>query len=100
MKSTKKGGVTEINSLVNPLDFYSHHVDSELRDAHINSRPIIKAACIKFVITFRNQLPVTFYGDLLQMFVRFLSADNEVVHTYAAVGIDRLLASKDNGVVS
>lgn len=54
---TAAAGATTTNALVNLQDFYGQQVAPELQAANVNERPILKADALKFVTTFRSQLP-------------------------------------------
>ena len=57
----------------------------------VNTLPLIKADCLKFLIDVRSQID---RDALLVSFpecVRYLSSNNIVVQTYAAHAIERLL---------
>jgi exportin-2 (importin alpha re-exporter) len=69
----------------------------ELQAADVNSQPILKADALKFVTTFRSQLSVDIAVSLLPSFVRLLSSEHYVVHSYAATAIERFLALKESG---
>ena len=66
----------------------------ELSSPAVDERPILKADALKFLTLLRGQLPTAVllgaFGDL----IRLLGADSNVVHSYAAVAVERLLASK------
>jgi exportin-2 (importin alpha re-exporter) len=69
----------------------------ELQDAAVNERPILKADALKFVTTFRSQLPATTLLALLQPITTLLGSEQVVVHSYAATAIERFLALKEGG---
>jgi exportin-2 (importin alpha re-exporter) len=92
---TRRQGVVETNPYVNVIDFFKSSVLPELRNA--DAHPIIRADCLKFIATFRNQLPAEAYSVILPEIVKHLNAQEYVVHTYAASAIERLLFVKDKG---
>ena len=57
----------------------------------VNSLPLIKADCLKFLIHVRSQLDRDTLLVSLPECVRYLSSNNMVVQTYAAHAIERLL---------
>ncbi len=57
----------------------------------VNSLPLIKADCLKFLIHVRNQLDRDALVQSLPECARYLSSTNIVVQTYAAHAIERLL---------
>ena len=54
--------------------------------------PILKAASIKFIMTFRSLLPREIVAGAIPDIVRHLFATSSVVHSYAACAIDKILA--------
>ena len=54
---TASKGVSQVNANISLLDFFTTHVFGDLQSADIDSLPVLKADCVKFVSTFRNQLP-------------------------------------------
>lgn len=66
----------------------------ELTAADVNARPLLKAGALKFVTTFRTQLPKPVIGGTLPALIRLLGAEATVVHSYAATAIERCLASR------
>jgi exportin-2 (importin alpha re-exporter) len=96
--STTAKGITQVNQTVNILDFFSSQVLPELNDSKIDSLPILKADCLKFLAAFRSQLPPDASAMLIQTMIRFLASNQYVIHTYAAAAIERLMSVKENGV--
>jgi exportin-2 (importin alpha re-exporter) len=96
---TAAGGVTETSSLINLLDFYRAQVLPNLRTfasaPTALATPIFTADSIKFVISFRNQIPKDDYAGLIQLCVTLLEAKEPVVKTYSAACIERLLSVRD-----
>jgi hypothetical protein len=86
---------TNINPLVNLGEYLTMHILPELEATSINDRPIVKAACIKFIATFRAQFTAEHLTALLPMLIPFTGSSNFVVHTYAATAIERLLLVRD-----
>ena len=99
MKSqTAAGGVGAVNEFVNIGDFLRSYVLPELalqRTTSIDERPVVKAASIKFVATFRSQFGNDELASLLPLLVPFVGASSYVVHTYAASAIERLLLLRE-----
>ncbi len=98
---TSSAGATTTNELVNLAEFYTNHVAPELESATASSedRAVIKADCLRFVTVFRSQLAKETLLGLLPRCVNLLSCTNNVVHSYAATFIERLLAMKGRAVV-
>lgn len=60
----------------------------------INALPVLKADALKFVTNFRAHIPKQQCLALFPNLVALLGADANVVHSYAAIAIERLLAMK------
>jgi exportin-2 (importin alpha re-exporter) len=91
--STTSGGVTRVNPLVDVVSFFAAHVLPELQ-GRMSKSPVLKADALKFATVFRRQLPKEAFGALMPLCVGLLEHKSEVVHTYAAIAIDRLLTVK------
>lgn len=89
--STRERGVSSTNELVDLGEFFTSHVLPELSAADIDTLPILKSASIKFVSTFRNQLPREVLLSLIPVLSRFLKSGFYVTHTYAAACLERIL---------
>ncbi|CAM9833425.1 unnamed protein product, partial [Ectocarpus sp. 12 AP-2014] len=92
---SQAGGVSKTNAYMNVLDAFTTHVLPEIQDPDVNARPIVRADCIKFVHTFRNQFSVEQLLALMPMLIAHLKSEHTVVLTYAAMTIERMLAVKD-----
>merc|ERR1719154_994622 len=93
---TAKHGITQTNELVNLSEFCSSHVAPELNNlANAAQFPILKADCVKYMMTFRSQLPPDTVKASLPSLVHLLKSPSVVVHTYAAAAIDKILIMKD-----
>ena len=93
---TAASGATSTNQLVNIGQFFQEHVVPELSTPR-DHLPVLKADCLKFVITFRSQLPRETTLALFSSIVQLLGAESNVVHSYAATCLERALALKENG---
>lgn len=91
---TAGAGVTAVNEAVSLSDFLRGHVLPELAGPNAE-RPLAKAACVKMVAAFRSQFSRDELHALLPMLAALLPSPKFVVHTYAAVAIDRILCVKD-----
>jgi len=92
-------GVTSINTSVPVAQFFTTQIAPELQ-ANSGCHPIVKADCLKFMTLFRQFIASSVENahSYLQMMITALSENNFVIRTYAAIGIERLLAIKlDNG---
>lgn len=96
---TLAGGATETSSLINVVDFFNSFVMPQLNRSGENASnletPIFTADLIKFVISFRNQIPKEGCGNVIMVCGKLLSAKEPVVRTYAAACIERILTVKD-----
>eukprot|EP00977_Amphora_coffeiformis_P020286 scaffold8037_cov146-Amphora_coffeaeformis.AAC.6 len=88
-------GVSEINPNVNLLDFFNGQIMPELQDTNHTQRPVVKAAAIKFIATFRKQYGRNECVQLMPGMIGHLSSPVVVVHTFAAHAIERILATKN-----
>ncbi|KAG6546655.1 hypothetical protein Mapa_011844 [Marchantia paleacea] len=86
------GGGSVGSDLVNIEQFFTTQIVPELQSADVNSLPLLKADALKFMTTFRSQVPK---AVALQLLIRFLVAESNVVHSYAASCIEKMLAMKD-----
>lgn len=66
----------------------------ELQSPDVNALPVLKADALKFVTNFRAHISKQQCLSLFPNLVALLGADANVVHSYAAIAIERLLASK------
>ena len=94
---TAAAGATSTNELVNLRDFYAAHVAPELASPDVEARPVVKADCLRFATTFRSQLPREIALDLFPKAAALLGSTHNVVHSYAAVLVERLLTQRING---
>lgn len=76
------------------LPFYHEHVLPDLMGKG-PVHPILQADALKFVITFRSQIPASEYGGLIPAIATMLRSKVVVVHTYAANALDQMLTIKD-----
>ncbi|KAJ1954573.1 importin-alpha export receptor, partial [Linderina pennispora] len=91
-------GATKVNELVNITDFFTSQIVPHLQDVSSDqSAPILKVDAIKYVHTFRSQLPREFLVQALPWLTNHLAHPNPVVSTYAAITIERLLMLKREG---
>jgi exportin-2 (importin alpha re-exporter) len=94
---TAAAGATTTNALVNLHDFFGQQVAPELGAAAVDDAPVLKADALKFVTTFRSQLPKDTQLSLFPALINLLGSQSNVVHSYAAIAIDRLLAMREPG---
>ena len=96
-KSEAKGA-TLTNELVNVGDFFGAHILPELQAPPGRGHPVLKADALKFVTTFRQQIPKPGCLALLPSITVLLTSEHNVVHTYAALCVERMLTVRDAGV--
>ncbi|GAA5824131.1 hypothetical protein JCM5353_006154 [Sporobolomyces roseus] len=95
--STSQQGVTSTNALVDVIKFFSEHILADLQAASGSVHPIIQADAIKFLYTFRNQLTKDQLLSVLPLLIPHLQNPAFVIHTYAALTIERILFIKQDG---
>eukprot|EP00929_Paragymnodinium_shiwhaense_P111726 TRINITY_DN80014_c0_g1_i1.p1 TRINITY_DN80014_c0_g1~~TRINITY_DN80014_c0_g1_i1.p1 ORF type:complete len:959 (+),score=227.64 TRINITY_DN80014_c0_g1_i1:109-2985(+) len=91
---TAKEGVLVTNANVNVMDFFTSLVAPELQ-GNVNQTPVLRASCLKFMTVFRNQIPKEQIGTVLPAICGHVASQNPVVHTYAAICIEKLISVKD-----
>lgn len=60
----------------------------------VNTLPVLIADSIKYVLIFRTILPREVVVGSIPQLVRHLTAYSQVVHTYAACAIEKILVMK------
>ncbi|BGP16685.1 hypothetical protein JCM10213_000398 [Rhodosporidiobolus nylandii] len=95
--STAAQGVTATNALVDVIKFFSDHVLADLQAAPGSVHPIVQADAVKFLYTFRMQLTKEQLLSVLPLLIPHLQNPSFVIHTYAAITIERILFIKQNG---
>ncbi|XP_010267582.1 PREDICTED: exportin-2 [Nelumbo nucifera] len=96
--ATKKAGGTSVSTdLVDVGNFFASVIVPELQSQDVNGFPMLKAGALKFFTMFRNQIPKPVAITLMPEVVRFLCSESNVVHSYAASCIEKLLLVKDEG---
>jgi len=93
-------GVSAVNDKVNTVDFFTAHIMPELQDTNVNNLQIIRADCLKFLTTFRNQFGVEAMRTVMPLLINHLGSMSEVLQTYAALCIERFLTVKDKSPVT
>lgn len=92
---TQKSGVTVTNQNVNLVDFFGALVSPELVAEPITQNSVLRASALKFVTVFRNQLPRDLIGNVLPAICRHTQSPSPVVHTYAAICVEKLIGVRD-----
>ncbi|XVE77293.1 hypothetical protein DITRI_Ditri13aG0050800 [Diplodiscus trichospermus] len=96
--ATKKAGGTSVSTdLVDVQTFFTSVIVPELQSQDVNGFPMLKAGALKFFTMFRGQIQKAVAFQLFPDLVRFLGAESNVVHSYAASCIEKLLLVKDEG---
>ncbi|KAJ0962600.1 hypothetical protein J5N97_027722 [Dioscorea zingiberensis] len=90
--ATNKGSMSH---LVDVDSFFATVVVPELQGRDVNASPMLTAGALKFFTTFREQIPKQAAMALLPDVIRFLAAESNVVHSYAANCIEKLLLAND-----
>ncbi|XP_055337167.1 exportin-2-like [Paramacrobiotus metropolitanus] len=87
-------GATAINPLVDVVSFCQRHVAPHIQSGP-GDQPVLQADCLKFLVTFRAQLPVESLISCFPAVVLQLDSPYMVVHTYAAHCLERIFSMKD-----
>ncbi|PON97281.1 Armadillo-like helical [Trema orientale] len=94
--ATKRAGGTSVSTdLVDVQSFFGSVIVPELQSQDVNGFPMLKAGALKFFTMFRNHIPKQFAVQFFPDLIRFLGAESNVVHSYAASCIEKLLLVKD-----
>ena len=90
---TAAKGVVSVNPNVDVLSFFQNNIASDLQsqDSHV----ILKVDSVKFLYNFRNQLSPDLWRAAFPLLVNHLANSNYVVHTYAAIAVERALYLTD-----
>ncbi|OQR96150.1 exportin-2-like protein [Achlya hypogyna] len=97
VKQTRTRGVSEVHANVPLLEIFTGHVLPTLQTPDVTSPTslLLIAGALKFVATFRNQLPAHLTQQLFPLLSNCLLPDQFVVHSYAAYCIEKTLTVKD-----
>ncbi|KJZ80577.1 hypothetical protein HIM_00427 [Hirsutella minnesotensis 3608] len=94
---TTAQGVKTVNPMLNVVEFFEHHIASDLVGGD-QLEPISKVDAIKYLYTFRSQLSKDQWKMALGPLIQNLNSSNYVVYTYAAIAVERVLfLTDDNG---
>jgi len=95
--TTASDGVTNVNTAVPLNDIFVNQIMPELTGA-AQCHPLVLADCLKFVTSFRSTLFMTGKAanvqglqQLFPHFMKYLTHELFIVHTYAALAIERIL---------
>ncbi|WCJ22435.1 Exportin-2 [Euphorbia peplus] len=97
LATKKAGGASVSTDLVDVQTFFTQVILPELQGQDVNGFPLLKAGALKFLTVFRSLIPKPLTVQLLPDLVRFLGAESNVVHSYAASCIEKMLLVKDEG---
>lgn len=64
---------------------------------NLNDLPLLKATSIKFLYFFRNQIPDDQVLNIASLMAKFLPAESQVIQSYAAACLEKMLIKKSNG---
>lgn len=92
--STQRHGVTQTSQLVPLPQFCEQQIVPELNRPNVNELPVLKADAIKFVMTFRTLLGPQTMVTCLPQLVRHLTSESQVVFSYSACTIEKILAMR------
>ncbi|KAK0599239.1 hypothetical protein LWI29_003517 [Acer saccharum] len=96
--ATKKAGGTSVSSdVVDVQSFFTSVIVPELQGQDVNAFLMLKAGALKFFTMFRSQIPKALAFQLFPDLFRFLGAESNVVHSYAASCLEKLFLVKDEG---
>ncbi|KAK2415062.1 cellular apoptosis susceptibility protein, putative / importin-alpha re-exporter [Trifolium repens] len=99
--STKRAGTSFVivsTGLVDLQSFFQSVILPDLQSPEdVNDYPMLKADALKFFTIFLSQVSKHVALRILPDLVRFLAAESNVVHSYAASCIEKLLSVKDEG---
>ncbi|KAK1583226.1 hypothetical protein Q3G72_022000 [Acer saccharum] len=96
--ATKKAQGTSVSSdVVDVQSFFTSAIVPELQGQDVNAFPMLKAGALKFFTMFGSQIPKPLAFQLFPDLFRFLGAESNVVHSYAASCLEKLLLVKDEG---
>lgn len=89
-------GTTSTSDLINISDFFNNVIKCDLDRVDLNELPVLKADALKYIITFRNQLPLKeIIIPILPQISRHLTSPITIIHSYAANCIEKLLTLRD-----
>ena len=91
---TKKHGATKTSELIDVIQFFDTTILPDLDDPDVNNFPVLKADDMRYISTFRQQLPKEKLIVALPHLIRYLTSSVPVVNTYACHAIERILTLK------
>lgn len=91
---TAARGVQTTNTNVDVIDFFQKNIAVDLTSAETES--ILKVDAIKYLYLFRSQLTQDQWQAAFPLLVQCLGDQNYVVHSYAAIAVERVLYMTDD----
>lgn len=88
---TASQGVTSTNDFANVVDFFQKNIASDLM-VDTGIEPILKVDAIKYLYMFRSLITQAQWQDAFPLLVKHLGSTDYVVHTYAAIALERTMA--------
>jgi exportin-2 (importin alpha re-exporter) len=87
--ATAGQGVTQTNEHVNIFEFFQNNVAQDLSNADVH--PVLRMDAIKFLYVFRSIIGQQYWLAAFPLLVQHLNSPDYVIHTYAAIAIERSL---------
>ena len=94
MGNITSSGVSATNPQLNVVEFFTTQIIPDLTGNVPNN--ILRVDAIKFIYVFRNQLSKNQLIEILPALANFLTSNEYVVYTYAAVTIERILSIRES----
>ncbi|KAH0557015.1 hypothetical protein GP486_005197 [Trichoglossum hirsutum] len=88
--TTAAGGVKDINPQVDVVDFLQKNLANDLV-AETGIEAILKVDALKYLYTFRSRIHKHQWQQALPLVAKHLNSPEYVIHTYAAITIERVL---------
>ncbi|AES75588.1 putative armadillo-like helical protein [Medicago truncatula] len=96
--STKIAGTGYVSiGLVDFQSFFEFVIVPELQSLDVNGYSMLKAGALKYFTMFLSQISKDVALMILGDLVRFINAESNVVHSYAAICIEKLVLVKEEG---
>ncbi|KAF2743012.1 Cse1-domain-containing protein [Sporormia fimetaria CBS 119925] len=92
--STAAQGVLTVNENTDVLGFFQANIGVDLSSDGVQE--ILRVDAIKYIYTFRSQFSPELWRAAFPLLVRQLGNSNYVIHTYAAIAVERALFMTDN----
>jgi exportin-2 (importin alpha re-exporter) len=91
--ATAAQGVLSVNPNVDILGFFQANIAADLQSSA--AQDILKVDSIKYIYVFRSQLSPQLWQAAFPLLVQQLGSPNYVIHTYAAIAVERALYMTD-----